>query len=96
MNLKDLGFDFDEIDIPVIFGDEDLDRKYQEYFFNFDDAILDIPLYFFTKDNEETINYKKKDVFIKLINKAIKNKEPITNNTLQKFYSIFDKENEYT
>ncbi len=96
MNLKDLGFDFNNIDIPVIFGDEDLDRKYQEYFFNFDDAVLNVPLYFFYKGYDENIHQTKKRGFIKLINNAIKTKKPINDNLLNKFFALYEKENVYT
>lgn len=96
MNLKDLGFDFNDMDIPVIFGDEDLDRKYQEYFFNFDDAVLNVPLYFFNKGYDENINQTKKRGFIKLINNAIKTKKPINDDLLNKFFALYEKENVYT
>jgi len=95
MNLKELGFNFDEIDIPTIFGDIDIDTKYQEYFFNFDDAVLDVPLYFFLKD-DLSINQTKKRGFIKLINNAIKTKKPINENLLNKFFDLYEKENVYT
>ena len=96
MNLKDLGFDFNDIDIPVISGEEDLDRKYQEYFFHFDNEVLNVPLYFFYKGYDENINQTKKRGFIKLINHAIKTKKPINENLLNKFFALYEKENVYT
>lgn len=95
MNLKELGFNFDEIDIPTIFGDIDIDTKYQEYFFNFDDAVLDVPLYFFLKD-DLSINQRKKTGFIKLINKAIRKQKIISKNALDNFFASFDQENIYS
>jgi len=96
MNLKELGYNFNDVDIPIIFNDLEIDRKYQEYFFNFDNQILNIPSYFFLKDDFETIDQTKKRGFIKLINSAIKTKNPISENLLNKFLNVFVKENEYT
>jgi|TARA_R110000803_G_scaffold192726_1_gene255621 hypothetical protein len=96
MNLKELGYNFEDVDIPIIFNDIEIDTKYQEYFFNFSDEILNIPLYFFLKDNIDSVDQTKKRGFIKLINNSIKTKKPINQKLLDKFFNIFVKENEYT
>jgi len=96
MNLKELGYNFEDVDIPIIFNDIEIDTKYQEYFFNFSDDILNIPLYFFLKDNIDSVDQTKKRGFIKLINNSIKTKKPINQKLLDKFFNIFVKENEYT
>ena len=96
MNLKELGYNFEDVDIPIIFSDIEIDTKYQEYFFNFSDEILNIPLYFFLKDNIDSVDQTKKRGFIKLINNSIKTKKPINQKLLDKFFNIFVKENEYT
>jgi hypothetical protein len=96
MNLKELGYNFEDVDIPIIFNDVEIDTKYQEYFFNFSDNILNIPLYFFLKDNLESVDQTKKRGFIKLINNSIKTKKPISENLLNKFLDVFVNENEYT
>lgn len=96
MNLKELGYNFKDVDIPIIFNDVELDTKYQEYFFNFSDNILNIPLYFFLKDNLESVDQNKKRGFIKLINNAIKTKKPISEKLLNKFLDVFVNEGEYT
>jgi hypothetical protein len=96
MNLKELGYNFKDVDIPIIFNDVEIDTKYQEYFFNFSDEILNIPLYFFLKDNIDSVDQTKKRGFIKLINNAIKTKKPINENLLNKFFALYEKENVYT
>ena len=96
MNLKEFGYNFKDVDIPIIFNDVEIDTKYQEYFFNFSDNILNIPLYFFLKDNLESVDQTKKRGFIKLINNSIKTKKPISENLLNKFLDVFVNENEYT
>lgn len=96
MNLKELGYNFKDVDIPIIFNDVEIDTKYQEYFFNFNDEILNIPLYFFLKDNIDSVDQTKKRGFIKLINNAIKTKKPINENLLNKFFDLYEKENVYT
>ena len=96
MNLKELGYNFEDVDIPIIFNDIEIDTKYQEYFFNFSDDILNIPLYFFLKDNIDSVDQTEKRGFIKLINNSIKTKKPINQKLLDKFFNIFVKENEYT
>jgi len=96
MNLKELGYNFKDVDIPIIFNDVEIDTKYQEYFFNFSDEILNIPLYFFLKDNIDSVDQTKKRGFIKLINNAIKTKKPINENLLNKFFDLYEKENVYT
>tara|TARA_R110000787_G_scaffold127799_1_gene239249 strand:- start:32 stop:322 length:291 start_codon:yes stop_codon:yes gene_type:complete len=96
MNLKELGYNFKDVDIPIIFNDVELDTKYQEYFFNFSDNILNIPLYFFLKDNLESVDQTKKRGFIKLINNSIKTKKPISEKLLNKFLDVFVNEGEYT
>jgi len=96
MNLKELGYNFEDVDIPIIFNDIEIDTKYQEYFFNFSDEILNIPLYFFLKDNIDSVDQTKKRGFIKLINNSIKTKKSINQKLLDKFFNIFVKENEYT
>tara|TARA_R110000850_G_scaffold226668_1_gene351874 strand:+ start:2393 stop:2683 length:291 start_codon:yes stop_codon:yes gene_type:complete len=96
MNLKELGYNFEDVDIPIIFNDIEIDTKYQEYFFNFSDEILNIPLYFFLKDNIDSVDQTKKRGFIKLINNAIKTKKPINENLLNKFFALYEKENVYT
>jgi hypothetical protein len=96
MNLKELGYNFEDVDIPIIFNDVEIDTKYQEYFFNFSDNILNIPLYFFLKDNLESVDQTKKRGFIKLINNSIKTKKPISEKLLNKFLDVFVNEGEYT
>lgn len=96
MNLNEIGYNFEDVDIPIIFNDLEIDTKYQEYFFNFDNQILNIPSYFFLKDDMETVDQTKKRGFIKLINNAIKTKKPIDENLLNKFLNVFVKQNEYT
>jgi len=96
MNLNEIGYNFEDVDIPIIFNDLEIDTKYQEYFFNFDNQILNIPSYFFLKDDMETVDQTKKRGFIKLINNAIKTKKPINENLLNKFLNVFVKQNEYT